>query len=168
MGLLEFRGLLKRILQQGGYSQQQLARALGIHPTLLSNKLVGVRKGRLNNPEIKQIIKTLAEWELIFTRQEVLQLLAEVDLTAQLFNAKEWASLPLSNLTGDLPLPTTGFSQPASANSAQTSKQDKGETPAPAPTPATTSQGGSLAATRLPQGLTRLIGRDNLLDEVSE
>jgi len=168
LGLLEFRGLLKRILQQGGYSQQQLARALGIHPTLLSNKLVGVRKGRLNNPEIKQIIKTLAEWELIFTRQEVLQLLAEVDLTAQLFNAKEWASLPLSNLTGDLPLPTTGFSQPASANSAQTSKQDKGETPAPAPTPATTSQGGSLAATRLPQGLTRLIGRDNLLDEVSE
>jgi predicted ATPase/transcriptional regulator with XRE-family HTH domain len=161
LGLLEFRGLLKRILQQGGYSQQQLARALGIHPTLLSNKLVGVRKGRLNNPEIKHIIKILAEWELIFTRQEVLQLLAEVDLTAQLFNAKEWASPPLNNLTGDLTLPATGFFSPTTAATPKPSQPEKAETPAP-------STGGSLAATRLPQGLTRLIGRDNLLDEVSD
>lgn len=168
MGLIEFRGLLKRILQQGGYSQQQLARALGIHPTLLSNKLVGVRKGRLNNPEIKQIIKTLAEWELIFTRQEVLQLLNEVDLSAQLFNAKEWSTPPLSNLTGDFTLPAPSYPPVASPISPRPAKPEQTEAATPAEAPATATPGNSLASTRLPQGLTRLIGRENLLGEVND
>ena len=60
MPLAHFRTLLKEYLHRGGYSQKQLAFELGLHPTMLSNKLNAHNFGHLTYPEVKQIVKTLA------------------------------------------------------------------------------------------------------------
>jgi WD40 repeat protein len=90
--------MLKEYLRQGGYSQKQLAYQLSLHPTLLSNKLNEHNYSNLAYPEVKQIVKILAKWKVLTTRQEALALLSEMGLGSSSFSPSEWATSPLNLL----------------------------------------------------------------------
>jgi predicted ATPase/transcriptional regulator with XRE-family HTH domain len=97
MSLEEFRNRVRELRRPTGESQEALARALGMHPTVLSSKLNGTGVS-LSNPETKKIIQTLAEWDGITTRAEAVELLALLNLKPSVFSAEEWDSPPLSRL----------------------------------------------------------------------
>ena len=59
------RAALKSLLRPAGRSQQELARRLGLHPSVLSHKLRGAEGYVLTHAEVKAIVKTLAEWQAI-------------------------------------------------------------------------------------------------------
>jgi predicted ATPase/transcriptional regulator with XRE-family HTH domain len=97
MSLEEFRNRVRELRRPTGESQEALARALGMHPTVLSSKLNGTGAS-LSNPETKKIIQALAEWDGITTRAEAVELLALLNLKPSVFSAEEWDSPPLSRL----------------------------------------------------------------------
>jgi predicted ATPase len=117
-----------------GYSQQDLASALALHPVVLSRKLRGTGNAYLTQLEIKRIITLLAEWRALSTRDEVLSLLELAHMTSRSLGDEEWNSPPLSELDQDT-------SPVASHDSA------------PPPSSA------SLSPTAWPSPMTRLIGR---------
>jgi WD40 repeat protein/transcriptional regulator with XRE-family HTH domain len=95
MSLEDFRSKLREYLRRGGYSQKQLARELGMHYTLLSNKLNEHNYAHLTSPEIKQIIKILAQWQALTSQTQAIELLAFMNIS---FTQEEWSQPPLSRL----------------------------------------------------------------------
>lgn len=96
----DFHVKLKQYLQQPGYSHQDLARALGLTPTLLSNKLKHSRNyGAFTPAEVKQIIKILAGWGVLTSQTQALELLALEELDYTSFSQEEWYQPPLAELT---------------------------------------------------------------------
>jgi len=168
VSLAQFHARLKTILGRAGYSQQQLANALDLHSTLLSNKLRGVRKGRLTNLDIKNIIKTLAQWEAIFSQKEALDLLADLGLASAFFSREEWANPPLVRLERlPIPLEVAPPLPPESPEPAIASPEPGFEL-APVVEPATAPATAYLVPTTLPGPafITRLIGREDLVAEL--
>src|SRR6478609_8290078 len=98
MSLEEFRDKVWEYRRQAGFSQTALADALGLHPKVLSQKLNGSSGYSLNQPEIMQIVKTLAGWEAISSRAEALDLLAALGLKDNSFTSQEWEAPPLNRL----------------------------------------------------------------------
>ncbi|HEX2910044.1 MAG TPA: NB-ARC domain-containing protein [Chloroflexia bacterium] len=98
MSMENFRAKLKRYLRQSGYSQKQLAHELGMHPAQLSNKFNEHNYANLTHYDVKQIVKVLATWKAISTRQEAIDFLAEVGLGFNSFQLAEWNTAPLVNL----------------------------------------------------------------------
>jgi predicted ATPase len=90
---------IKEYLRSSGYSQSELARALGLHAKVLSRKLNGSGNARLTHLEIRGIITTLTQWHAITTRGEALHLLEEAQTGASLFTEDEWNTSPLSLLS---------------------------------------------------------------------
>jgi hypothetical protein len=90
MALAQFRGKLQQALRKGGYSQKQLAYELGMHPAQLSNKLNEHNHAHLSSPEIKQIVKILAQWQVITSQAQAIELLALLHLNYQSFSPQEW------------------------------------------------------------------------------
>lgn len=105
-----------------GRSQKALAQAVGLHPTVLSNKLNGTDNAKLNRLEIKQLILTLAEWQGVTTCAEVTELLAFLELNPSLFTPEEWQSSPLNQLENkvtpvtDKPLTASAIAEPEIAH----------------------------------------------------
>jgi len=87
-------------------SQRDLAQAVGLHPTELSNRLNGSRGKQLSQRDVRAIVRTLAEWSAITTQGEALELLALLGCPP--FTAAEWQTAALALLAGpeaDQPAP---------------------------------------------------------------
>ncbi len=93
-----FSESVQAYLRASGYTQKELADALGLHPKVLSRKLHGSGNARLTHLEVQRIIKTLARWHTITTQDEALGLLELAHLGPSLFSAEEWRTPPLSVL----------------------------------------------------------------------
>jgi len=124
-----FRDSLREYLRNSGYSQQELADAIGLHPKVLSRKLHSNGNAHLTQLEVKRIITKLAEWYAIPTRDEVLSLFELAQVGPISFSTDEWQTPPLSQFTTEhaqsilsngssapmrsqrhnLPAPTTGL-----------------------------------------------------------
>jgi predicted ATPase len=96
MNLQTFSSKLHKYLKLTGNSRKTLANALELHPTQLSHKLNGTDNRTLSFAEVKSIVKILADWEAISTRQEALELLGLMDCPA--FSQEEWTRPPLNRL----------------------------------------------------------------------
>ena len=57
-----FRVALEGYRRPSGHSQQELARALGLHPNVLSHKLHGSDGATLRHDEVRDIVRVLASW----------------------------------------------------------------------------------------------------------
>ncbi len=88
------QGYCKRV----GKRQKALAYLLGYKPSSFSEKLYGTDNAVLTPPEIKLIIKTLAEWQAINYRLEAVELLNLKNLTERAFTQSEWNTYPLNQL----------------------------------------------------------------------
>ena len=105
MGFKEFRDKIQEYRRPTGYTQKELAAVLGFSPTVLSHKLNQTDGALLTHSEIKQIIKTLVEWDAIGTQVEALELLALADLKGSSFAPQEWQAAPLNRLEVASPRP---------------------------------------------------------------
>src|SRR5579872_7485389 len=97
-----FRENVVAALRQAGRLQRELADALGIDAQVLSRKLHGAKQAFLNHAEVKQIVKTLADWDAITTQAEAIELLSLLNLKAESFSDQDWQTPPLNRLE---PLP---------------------------------------------------------------
>ena len=93
-----FSHSVQKYLRSSGYTQKELADALGLHPKVLSRKLNGTRNARLTHLEVKSIITMLAGWFSITTYDEALHLLELAQVGPTLFSEGEWRTPPLSSL----------------------------------------------------------------------
>lgn len=93
-----FREALWGYRKASGHSQEQLAKAIGIHPKVLSRKLHGDSDSYLTHPEVKSIIRTLAGWQAISRQDEACHLLELAGLGPSTFSEEEWRKPPLSTL----------------------------------------------------------------------
>jgi transcriptional regulator with XRE-family HTH domain len=144
--LTRFREQVTAARRQAGYLQKDLAAALGLDSKTLSRKLHGQHDTTLTLQDVKQIIKTLAAWQAITTREEALDLLGLMRLSPESFSLEEWNSVPLSRLEQARLSPTV-------------------LAPAVAVHPVRTS---TRTASALPAAMTSLIGREQAIQLVSE
>jgi predicted ATPase/transcriptional regulator with XRE-family HTH domain len=154
--LAQFYEKVQTYRRLSGNSQKELADALGLHPKVLSRKLSLTNEAVLTLPEIKQIIKTLAEWRSILTQPEALDLLALMGLPASVFSEEEWHSIPLGRLVtaDELEEEDTGsFEEPAPEKEARQTDGLDEDQPARPPV--------------LPVFPTSLIGRNQSATQVS-
>lgn len=93
-----FREKVSAARRQAGHFQQELAEALGIDAKALSRKLRGAKQVILTHVEVKQIVRTLASWDAITTRDEAIELLSLMGLRAESFSEQEWRDEPLNRL----------------------------------------------------------------------
>lgn len=98
MSVEVFSKSVQRYLRNRGYTQQQLASELGLHPKVLSRKMHSSGKAHLTHREVQHIITILAGWQAITTRDEALHLLTEAGLDATIFDPSEWLAPPLNKL----------------------------------------------------------------------
>jgi transcriptional regulator with XRE-family HTH domain len=104
--LSRFREQVTAARRKAGYLQKELAAALGWDAETLSRKLHGRHQTFLTLQDVKQIIKTLAAWYAITTREEVIELLGLLRFSPESFSPEEWSSVPLSRLEQALRSPT--------------------------------------------------------------
>ena len=176
MDLETFRNLVKKYCRDAGKSQKSLASAVGIHHSVLSNKLNGTKSASLALYEIKSLIKALVEWRAVNGKDEVVQLLNLVDLPPSCFTPQEWDAPPLKDLEQTvLPMP------PARPHAAKISQpQPPAPLPAPAetsavavaeavpaPTPPTAEPAEPAPLHNLPAQLTPLVGRNTEISAIT-
>src|SRR5258708_28977079 len=105
---------VKAYLRTSGYSQSELADALGIHPKVLSRKLHGNGNARLTHLEIQRVITILAGWHAIATQDEEFHRLEVAKGAPNIFRDDEWQAPPLSTLATRPAQPlTSADSRPA-------------------------------------------------------
>src|SRR6266446_3910313 len=73
-------------------TQEELAKALGLSPYVLSHKLHGTRNARLTHREVQAIVKTLVEWGAMTRQAEARELLELMDCPD--FLPDEWNAPP--------------------------------------------------------------------------
>jgi len=95
-----FGDSVQEYVRISGYTQKELADAIGLHPKVLSRKLNGSGHAYLTHLEIKCIITRLVHWHAITTQDEVLHLLELAQMEPGSFSAEEWQKLPLNQLAG--------------------------------------------------------------------
>ncbi len=93
-----FGEIVQDYLRASGYLQKQLADELGLHPKVLSRKLNGTADAHLTQQEVWLVIKILAGWCAITTREEALHLLKLAQMDPATTSPEEWQSPPLSYL----------------------------------------------------------------------
>jgi predicted ATPase/transcriptional regulator with XRE-family HTH domain len=98
MPVKDFRNKVRAYCRLAAKSQQELAKALNMHHTTLSAKLNGLDNTTLTIPEVKMIVQTLIEWEVIRDKAEVWELLAGLDYGSTVFSETEWQTAPLNRL----------------------------------------------------------------------
>ncbi len=96
--LVAFRQALRERLRVVGHTQQQLARAIGLHPHVLSHKLHERDGAALTTPEVISIVATMAGWGGVSSKADVLALLALMGLPPEVIPAETWAAKPLARL----------------------------------------------------------------------
>lgn len=151
--LAHFRDLVRAHRRALGRTQQELARAIGLHPNVLSHKLHGRDGATLTQADVVAIIRTLAAWGALTTRVEAHALLALMSVPPHALPASAWAVPPLADLAPAEAAPAGA--QPVSPASSVLS----------APAPATPAVPGpprsrpSLLPLPLPEPAMPLIGR---------
>ncbi len=98
-----FRQALRERLREVGCTQQQLARAIGLHPHVLSHKLHERDAAALTTPEIVSIVVTMAGWGGVGSKADAVALLALMALPPEAISAESWAAKPLARLPEGLP-----------------------------------------------------------------
>ncbi len=143
--LAGFRAAVRERCRAAGRTQQQLARAVGLHPSVLSHKL-HQRDALLNAADVAAIVTALADWGTVGSAAEARGLLALMAVPERAIPAQAWTSGPLGALPRD-PAPAARLAGRARA------------AVAPDPGPAANPGGGRLAPAPLPVPLTPLVGR---------
>jgi len=113
MDVKPFCAALQKYLHESGYLQKELARAIGVHPKVLSRKLNGNASASLSHVELQSIIKALANWHAITTREEAHRLLELAGAEPTIFRDDEWQTPPLSTLATQRAFPTLRHNLPA-------------------------------------------------------
>jgi predicted ATPase len=98
MDLAAFREAVNGYRRPTGHSQQEMSAELGLHPDVLSHKLRGSDGALLQHPEVRGIVRVLAAWQALTTREQALHLLALMDLGPNIFSSDEWHAPPLASL----------------------------------------------------------------------
>jgi transcriptional regulator with XRE-family HTH domain len=75
-------------------TQEELANALGLNPSVLSHKLHGIRNARLTHREVQAIVKTLVEWGAMTRQAEARELLELMECPD--FLPDEWNAPPFT------------------------------------------------------------------------
>ncbi len=91
---------IQSLLRSSGYSQKELADALGLHPKVLSRKLNSSGNSHLTHIEVRSIVTILTRWHAMTTQVEAYHLLALAQVGPSLFTKEEWLSSPLNQLQG--------------------------------------------------------------------
>ena len=146
-----FREAARECRRAAGRTQQQLARAIGLHPDVLSHKLHERGGAVLTTAEVTAIVTTLAGWGAIGSRAEAQALLALMAVPPQAISARAWAEPPLAALAPGGPAAPS---------------------PPPGAAPGTaggrvTGGPGRLVPVPLPAPLTPLVGRAAEVAEVA-
>jgi predicted ATPase len=140
-----FRAAVRERRRTAGRTQRQLARAIGLHPDVLSHKLH--QRGAVLTPaEVVAIVATLAGWKVIGSTAEA-RTLALMAVPEYAIPAQAWAAGAL----GDLPsLPAPSLPAPSQP-----------EAPASVPGPRLSPErdGGRLSPVPVPVPMTELVGR---------
>ena len=116
-----FREKVAAARRQTGQLQRELADALGIDAHVLSRKLHGAKQTFPTHAEVRQIIKVLATWEAITTRNEAIELLSLMGLRAESFSEQEWNAAPLNQLELASHTSTSDGASPPSVQRARSS-----------------------------------------------
>ncbi len=95
-------------------TQEDLAKALGLSPYVLSHKLHGTRNARLTHREVQAIVKTLVEWGAMTRQAEARELLELMDCPD--FLPDEWNAPPFKWLQATTSTPSVPPSNTASPN----------------------------------------------------
>jgi predicted ATPase len=103
-----FRQAVRERCRTAGHTQQQLARAIGLHPNVLSHK-VHQRGAGLTAVDVIAIVTTLAGWGAVSSQAEARTLLALMAVPPHAVPARAWAAPPLSDLP---PGPAPGEQHP--------------------------------------------------------
>jgi predicted ATPase len=142
-----FRDAVRSRLRAVGRTQQELARAVGLHPHVLSHKLNG-RAAMLNARDIVAIATALAGWGALSGRRDVERLLALAEVPLAAVGDDAWRSGPLAALADDRAVPRDGFPPESRALKPQ---------PPPAPLNALIGRAGELAAIAVALDESRLV-----------
>jgi predicted ATPase len=102
--LAGFRAAVRERCRAAGRTQQQLARAVGLHPDVLSHKL-HQRGALLTAADVAAIVTVLADWGTVGSAAEARALLALMGVPERAISAKAWTDGPLGALPRD-PAPT--------------------------------------------------------------
>src|ERR1700687_4789883 len=94
-----FSAAIQQHLRASGYKQQELAKALNLHPKVLSRKFHKTGNAHFTHLEIRRLIIILARWQVITTRDNVLQLLELAQVDATILSTNDWQTPPLNTLT---------------------------------------------------------------------
>lgn len=130
MNIEAFRDYVQRYLRTGGYKQEELAKAIGLHSKVLSRKLNGNANAQLTLREVRAIVMALADWHVLTSREELLALLAVAEIDPGILRQVEWQRPLLTEL------------------------------PHASPRPPTSDRAAPFPRHNLPASLTQLIGRD--------
>ena len=98
MNLAAFRAAVDAYRRPTGRTQQELARAVGIHPKRLSHKLHGTDRSVLTHEDVRSIVRVLAAWQALQTQAQAVDLLGLMDLGYSSFSPAEWTSPPFAQL----------------------------------------------------------------------
>lgn len=96
--LSPFRAELRARRRAVGRTQQQLARAVGLHPDVLSHKLNGSDGAVLTVADAVGLVTVLAGWGTVASREEAEQLLILAGAARQTIAVQAWASPVLAAL----------------------------------------------------------------------
>ena len=92
----QFHIQLKNYLRLSNRSQKELAKAISLHPNVLTHKLKGAANYTLTYQNIRDIILILARWESFTTKPQILELIGLVDLGETFFTPQQWQAPPLN------------------------------------------------------------------------
>jgi predicted ATPase len=150
-----FRAELRSRRRAAGRTQQQLARAAGLHPDVLSHKLNGSDGAVLTVVDAVGLITVLAEWGLVASQAEAEQLLILAGVAPRAIAVQARASPVLAALP-----PGSGAAAPPGVTPPGVTRPGLAPLAVPPPRP-------RLAPTPPPAQATALIGRERELAQVA-
>lgn len=148
--LSRFRDEVRTHRRMAGRSQAQLARAIGLHPNVLSHKLNSHEGAVLTTPDVVGIVTALADWGALVRRSDAQHLLDLMEVPSQAVPNQAWAGLPLAALRADAPAAQRPVAVPGPLAPAPAAVRPADPVPAP----------HRIVFAPLPTPATALIGRE--------
>jgi predicted ATPase len=107
-----FRAAVRGYRREVGRTQQHLARAVGLHPNVLSHKLNGHHGAVLTTPEVIGVVTVLAGWGALAAKADAEALLGSMAVSPQALPAGFWTTPPMAALAGEAAGPARPLSFP--------------------------------------------------------